>query len=53
MHMITVDEYVRYRAEGHLIVPGLVAPEEVAELLAHVEAGPGGFERRPYAASRA
>ena len=43
--MITVDEYVRYRAEGHLIVRGLVAAEEVAELLAHVEAGPGGFER--------
>jgi phytanoyl-CoA hydroxylase len=44
--MITVDEYVRYRAEGHLIVRGLVAREEVAELVRHVEAGPGGFERR-------
>ena len=44
--MITVDEYVRYRAEGHLIVRGVVAPEEVAELLRHVEQGPGGVERR-------
>ena len=46
MTSITVDEYVHYRAQGHLIVRGLVAPEEVAELLAHVEHGPGGFERR-------
>jgi ectoine hydroxylase-related dioxygenase (phytanoyl-CoA dioxygenase family) len=44
--MITVEQYVRYRAEGHLIVRGLLAPEEVEELLAHVEAGAGGFERR-------
>jgi phytanoyl-CoA hydroxylase len=42
----TVDQYVRYRTEGHLIVRGLVARDEVAELLAHVEAGPSGFERR-------
>jgi phytanoyl-CoA hydroxylase len=44
--MITIDQYVRYRADGHLIVRGLIAPEEVEELLAHMEAGHDGFERR-------
>jgi phytanoyl-CoA hydroxylase len=34
---VTVDEYVRFRCEGFLIVRGLVAPDEVGELLAHVE----------------
>jgi ectoine hydroxylase-related dioxygenase (phytanoyl-CoA dioxygenase family) len=43
---VTVDRYVRYRSEGYLIVRGLVAPAEVAELLDHVASGPGGFERR-------
>ena len=42
--MITIDQYVRYRADGHLIVRGLVAPGEVAELLAHIEGV--DFERR-------
>jgi ectoine hydroxylase-related dioxygenase (phytanoyl-CoA dioxygenase family) len=31
-----VNEYVRFRAEGFLIVRGLVAPDEVQELLHHV-----------------
>jgi phytanoyl-CoA hydroxylase len=35
--MLTVDEYVRFRAEGHLIVRGLVAPGEVQELRDHVD----------------
>ena len=33
---VTVNEYVRFRAEGFLIVRGLVAPDEVQELLHHV-----------------
>lgn len=36
-HPVTVDDYVRFRAEGHLIVRGLVAPGEVRELLDHVD----------------
>ena len=31
-----MDEYVRYRAQGHLIVRGLVGPDEVEELLEHM-----------------
>jgi phytanoyl-CoA hydroxylase len=34
---VTVDEYVRFRAEGHLIVRGLVARDEVQELGDHVD----------------
>jgi ectoine hydroxylase-related dioxygenase (phytanoyl-CoA dioxygenase family) len=34
---ITVDEYVHFRAEGYLVVRGLVGPDEVAELLSHVD----------------
>jgi phytanoyl-CoA hydroxylase len=34
---VTVDEYVRFRSEGFLIVRGLVAPDEVGELLRHVD----------------
>ena len=36
-HPVTVDDYVRFRAEGHLIVRGLVASDEVRELLDHVD----------------
>jgi hypothetical protein len=39
-----IDQYVRYRADGHLIVRGLVAPEEVGELLDHM--AEASFERR-------
>jgi phytanoyl-CoA hydroxylase len=34
---VTVDEYVRFRAEGFLIVRGLVAADEVEELRGHVD----------------
>ena len=34
---VTVGEYRRYHADGHLIVRGLVAPDEVEELLAHTD----------------
>jgi phytanoyl-CoA hydroxylase len=34
---VTVDEYVRFHAEGHLIVRGLVARDEVQELLDHID----------------
>jgi phytanoyl-CoA hydroxylase len=33
----TVDEYVRFRADGFLILRGLLSPAEVQELLDHVE----------------
>jgi len=34
---VSVDEYVRFRADGFLIVRGLVSPAEVQELLDHVD----------------
>ena len=34
---VTVDEYVRFRDEGHLIVRGLVTRDEVQELLDHID----------------
>jgi phytanoyl-CoA hydroxylase len=34
---VTVDDYVRFRTDGFLIVRGLVAPDEVRELLDHVD----------------
>jgi phytanoyl-CoA hydroxylase len=34
---VTVDEYARFRADGYLIVRDVLAPEEVAELIAHAE----------------
>jgi phytanoyl-CoA hydroxylase len=34
---VTVDEYVRFRSDGFLIVRGLVAPAEVQELRDHVD----------------
>jgi phytanoyl-CoA hydroxylase len=36
-HAVSVDEYVRFRADGFLIVRGLVSPAEVQELLDHVD----------------
>jgi len=35
--VVTVDEYVHFRTEGYLVVRGLVADEEVHELLRHVD----------------
>jgi phytanoyl-CoA hydroxylase len=36
-YTVTVDEYVRFRTDGFLIVRGLVSPAEVRELLDHVD----------------
>jgi chlorinating enzyme len=36
-YAVSVDEYVHFRAEGYLIVRGLVAPDEVQQLLDHVD----------------
>jgi len=36
-YAVSVDEYVRFRADGLLIVRGLVSPAEVQELLDHVD----------------
>jgi phytanoyl-CoA hydroxylase len=33
---ITVDQYVHYREHGYLIVPGVLEPDDVAELLDHI-----------------
>jgi phytanoyl-CoA hydroxylase len=44
-YAVTVDEYVAYRTEGFLIVRGLIATDEVEELLAHVADLPGDIER--------
>jgi phytanoyl-CoA hydroxylase len=37
-YAVSVEEYVRFRTDGFLIVRGLVSPAEVGELLDHVEA---------------
>jgi ectoine hydroxylase-related dioxygenase (phytanoyl-CoA dioxygenase family) len=34
---VTVEQYVHYRENGYLIVRGVLAPDEVAELLDHVD----------------
>jgi phytanoyl-CoA hydroxylase len=34
---VTVEDYVRFRADGYLIARGLVGPHEVQELLRHVD----------------
>src|SRR5690242_13888906 len=36
-YFVSVDEYVRYRQNGFLVVPHLVSQEEVAELRQHTE----------------
>jgi ectoine hydroxylase-related dioxygenase (phytanoyl-CoA dioxygenase family) len=43
--MVTIDEYVRFRAEGHLIVRGVFNAAEVRELLDHSEAHHGHLQR--------
>jgi phytanoyl-CoA hydroxylase len=35
--MVTIDEYVHFRVQGYLVVRGVLAPAEVAELLEHIE----------------
>jgi ectoine hydroxylase-related dioxygenase (phytanoyl-CoA dioxygenase family) len=46
-YVVSVDEYVRFRTDGFLIVRGLVAAVEVQELLDHVDSElvPRGLER--------
>ena len=34
---VTVEQYRHFRSQGYLVVRGVVAPDEVAELLAHME----------------
>src|SRR5918995_3128329 len=34
---VSIEEYVRFRQDGFLIVRGLIAPEEVQQLLDHVD----------------
>ena len=34
---VSVDEYVRFREQGYLVVKGLVSPAEIAELVQHTE----------------
>jgi phytanoyl-CoA hydroxylase len=34
---VSVEEYVRFRAEGFLIVRGLMGPDDVEELLQHID----------------
>jgi phytanoyl-CoA hydroxylase len=36
-YRVSVQEYVAFRRQGFLVVPGLVSPEEVAELRQHTE----------------
>ena len=36
-YRVSVDEYVRFRRDGFLIVRGLVSDEDVAELRQHTE----------------
>ena len=36
-YRVSVQEYIAFRQQGFLVVPGLVSPAEVAELRAHTE----------------
>jgi ectoine hydroxylase-related dioxygenase (phytanoyl-CoA dioxygenase family) len=36
-YRVSVDEFVAYRRQGFLVVPGLVSPEEIEELREHTE----------------
>ena len=36
-YQVSVQEYITYRQQGFLVVPGLVAPEEIQELLEHTD----------------
>ncbi len=36
-YTVTVDQYVRFHRDGFLVVPGLVPPEDVAQLEAHCD----------------
>jgi phytanoyl-CoA hydroxylase len=43
--MVTIDDYVAFRADGHLVVRGVFTADEVAELLEHTEAHHGHLQR--------
>jgi ectoine hydroxylase-related dioxygenase (phytanoyl-CoA dioxygenase family) len=43
--MVTIADYVAFRAGGHLIVRGVLDPTEVQELLDHAEAHHGHLQR--------
>ena len=36
-YRVSVQEYIAFRRQGFLVVPGLVSPAEIAELRAHTE----------------
>ena len=36
-YQVSVDQYARFRRDGFLIVPGLVPPEDIAELRQHTD----------------
>src|SRR4051812_21772419 len=36
-YQVTVDQYVRFRRDGFLVVPNLVGPDDVAELRQHTD----------------
>jgi phytanoyl-CoA hydroxylase len=36
-YRVSVDEYIKFREQGFLVVRGLVSPEEIAELKQHTE----------------
>ena len=36
-YRVSVREYNLFRSQGFLVVPGLVTPEEIAEVRAHTE----------------
>jgi ectoine hydroxylase-related dioxygenase (phytanoyl-CoA dioxygenase family) len=46
-YRVTVEEYVRFQKQGFLVVPGLVARQEVEELAAHTDAILSGHVRVP------
>jgi phytanoyl-CoA hydroxylase len=50
---VNVDMYVTFRQQGFLVVRGLIAPEEVQELVEHTEALLDGREEIPGAAAPA
>jgi hypothetical protein len=47
VYRVTVEEYIRFRQQGFLVVRGLVAPEEVAALNAHTDGILSGRLRVP------
>lgn len=46
-YRVSVEEYIRFRQQGFLVVPGLVAREEVDELNSHMDGILAGTTRVP------